>query len=162
VLGQQHYAAAVVPSTVTSTPTPSPGCEAQMSDWPKRAPDVPPGWIAIPKDALLRLTGQAAASETEIATVRDPDAYRHYRVQRMFQDMAIDLQARHEPFLRSIDLGQGITAQRAEVTLIDPAYIDFRKRLTAEQRVAEASENKARAMTPTAATPKPEGTDGTG
>src|SRR5262252_6583382 len=97
-----------------------------MTNWPRRTPEVPSGWIAIPKDALLRLTGQAASNETEMAVVRDPDAYRQYRINRMFQDMAVDLQVRHEPFLRSIELGSGIVAQRAEVTLIDPAYVDFR------------------------------------
>jgi hypothetical protein len=127
-----------------------------MTDWPKRAPDVPPGWIAIPKDALLRLSGQAAANDTELAVTRDPERYRAYRVQRMFQDMAIDLQACHEPFLKNIDVAPGVTAQRAEVTLIDPAYVDFRNRLNAERRVAEQPENVAMAMKPTAATPRKE------
>lgn len=104
-----------------------------MTDYSKRPPHMPPGWVAIPQAALKKLGAQAMISSLDTARMADPEAYKHHVRVRMFVDVANALQRVYEG---TIDVKSGVDEERWNLTIwtIDPEYIKAQERRLKESR----------------------------
>lgn len=104
-----------------------------MAQYDEKPPHMPPGWVAIPADALKRMGAQAMISSLETARMTDPEGYKHHVRTRMFIDVANQLQRVYEP---TIEVREGADGERWNLFIwcVDPEYLKAQAQRLKESR----------------------------